>query len=249
MPARELCAVPVSIEGEVVRGQSLGAALARSGAEVVDGDVLVVSQKAVSKSEGRVVELDTVSPSALALGIAAEYGKDARVVELVMAEARRIVRMGHGVIITETHGGLVCANSGVDESNMLEGHAALLPEDPDASARRIRAEVAESCRADVGVIVSDTFGRPFRTGQVDCAIGSAGVGAALDYAGSPDAFGRTLQTTMIAVADEIAGAAELVMGKLDRCPMAIVRGAGLAISEQAESASTLIRPDGEDLFR
>jgi len=248
MDAREIRIAAVRVDGEVARGANLGEALARSGARVADGDIVVVTQKAVSKAEGRVVELAGVAPSALALGIASEYGKDARVVELVLSEARRIVRMGRGVIITETRGGLVCANSGVDESNVAPGHAALLPEDADASARRVRSEVAAACGADVGVIISDTFGRPFRTGQVDCAIGAAGIAPSEDHAGRPDSFGRALRTTDIAVADELASAAELAMGKARSCPMAVIGGTGIAVGGGAP-ASSLLRDAREDLFR
>lgn len=249
LAGREIRVAAVHVDGEVGRGDDLGRALARSGAAVADGDIVVVSQKAVSKAEGRIVDLGGVRPSALALGIASEYGKDARVVELVLSEARRIVRMGHGVIITETRGGLVCANSGVDESNVAPGHAALLPEDADASARRVRAEVAAACGADVGVIISDTFGRPFRTGQVDCAIGSAGIAPSADHAGTRDSFGRVLRTTDIAVADEVAGAAELAMGKASSCPMAVVAGTRIAVGAGAAGAASLVRPAREDLFR
>ncbi|RNJ73918.1 MAG: coenzyme F420-0:L-glutamate ligase [Thaumarchaeota archaeon S15] len=245
---REIRVTAVKVAGEVARGQDLGVALARSGVGVSDGDIVVVSQKAVSKAEGRVVDLAGVRPSSLALGIASEYGKDARIVELVLSEARRIVRMGHGVMVTETRGGLVCANSGVDESNMPPGRAALLPEDADASARRVRSEISAACGADVGVIVSDTFGRPFRTGQVDCAIGAAGIEPSADHSGRPDAFGRILRVTDIAVADEIAGAAELAMEKASSCPMAVVSGTGLAVGSGAP-ATSLLRPAREDLFR
>lgn len=248
MAAREIRIAAVHIAGEVARGDSLGEALARSGARVADGDIVVVTSKAVSKAEGRIVRLGDVEPSALALGIASEYGKDARVVELVLSEARRIVRMGRGVIITETRGGLVCANSGVDESNVEPGHAALLPEDADASARRVRSEIAAACGADVGVIISDTFGRPFRTGQADCAIGAAGLAPSADHSGRPDAFGRVLRTTDIAVADELASAAELAMGKARSCPMAVIGGTGIAVGSGAP-ASSLLRDAREDLFR
>ena len=245
---RQISIRPVCSDAQIRRGDSMAAILAASGCAIDDGDILVVTQKAVSKSEGRVVRLEEVRPSVLARGIASAYGKDARIVELVISEARRIVRMRDGIIITQTRRGFVCANSGVDESNMEEGYAALLPEDPDASARRIRCDIRDRCGADVGVIVSDTFGRPFRTGQTDCAIGSAGLAPALDYAGSADSFGRTLRTTLVAVADEVAGAAELVMRKADGCPMAIVAGSGLEVADAAAPASSLIRPGPEDLF-
>ncbi len=245
---RKISIIPVRIDKEIGSGDSPARMLADSGHGVEDGDVVVVAQKAVSKAEGRTVRLDDVRPSVLAHGIASEYGKDARVIELVMREAKRLVRIKDGIIITQTHHGFVCANSGVDESNAPDGCAVLLPEDPDASARRIRGELAGLCGADVGVIVSDTFGRPFRTGQTDCALGSAGIRPALDYAGRPDSFGRLLKTTLIATVDELAGAAELVMAKTERCPMALVRGTGLDITDGAKGAASLIRSESEDLF-
>ena len=247
-PMRGICIYPVKIDAEIRNGDSLARMLADSRHTVDDGSILVVSQKAVSKSEGRIVRLADVKPSVLACGIASEYDKDPRIVELVMSEAKRIVRIRSGIIITQTHHGFICANSGVDESNMPEGHAALLPRDPDASARRIRAEVADACGARVGVIISDTFGRAFRTGQTDCAIGVAGVRPAQDYIGTRDIFGRTLRSTLIATADEVAGAAEIVMRKVDMCPMAIVCGTGIPVVDEDVSASSLIRPERDDLF-
>lgn len=240
--------VGVNIDAEVKSGDSIARMLADADHRIEDGTIIVVSQKAVSKSEGQVRRLDDVTPSVLASGIASEYGKDARVVELVISEAKRIIRMKEGIIITQTHHGFVCANSGVDESNMPEGYAALLPKDPDSSARHIRSEIARLCSANVGVIISDTFGRPFRTGQTDCALGSAGIMPALDYEGSSDEFGRTMRTTLIAIVDELAGAAELVMRKTDRCPMALISGTGFEITDGAPGASSLIRPESEDLF-
>ena len=246
---------PVRV-GEVAPGDDLAAMIAAACPPLADGDVIVVSHKAVSKQEGRAVRLSSVAPSELASGLAAAYGRDPRIVELVLSEARRIVRMGGagGVIITETRGGLVCANSGVDESNAPAGHAVLLPEDPDGSARRLRARIAALSGRDVAVVISDTFGRPFRIGQTDCAVGAAGLGAVRDHAGCADASGRTLRVTAAAVADELCAAAELVKGKAASVPVAVVRnhracGGGGEGRPAGEGAAALLRPAAEDMFR
>lgn len=246
---------PVRI-GEVSAGDDLAAMIASACPPLADGDVLVVSHKAVSKQEGRTARLSSVRPSELAAGLASAYGKDPRIVELVLSEARRIVRMGGagGVIITETRGGIVCANSGVDESNAPEGLAVLLPEDPDGSARRLRARIAELTGRGVGVVVSDTFGRPFRVGQADCAVGAAGIGVVRDHAGCADASGRRLRVTAAAVADELCAAAELVKGKAASSPVAVVRGHGARGGggegrPSGDGAAALARPAAEDLFR
>lgn len=236
--------IPVPL-GPVSEGDDLAAMMAGA-ARVQDGDVLVVSHKAVSKQEGRVVDLSGVRPSLLASGLASAYGKDSRVVELVLCEARRIVRMGRGVIITETRHGLVCANSGVDESNAGPGRAVLLPVDPDASARRLRDRMRELTGARIAVLVSDTHGRPFRLGQADCAIGSAGMDPLLDMRGSPDAHGRRLRSSVAAVADEACSAAELVRPKAAGVPAAVLRG----LEARGDApASSVLRPAGQDLFR
>lgn len=236
--------IPVPL-GPVSEGDDL-ASMISSSARLEDGDVLVVSHKAVSKQEGRVVELAGVRPSPLASGLASAYGKDPRVVELVLCEAHRIVRMGRGVIITETRHGLVCANSGVDESNAGEGRAVLLPLDPDASAQRLRSRLREACGADVAVLVSDTMGRPFRLGQTDCAVGSAGMDPLLDLRGSADAHGRMLRSSVAAVADEACSAAELVRPKSAGVPAAVLRGLR---ARGGAPASSVLRPPGQDLFR
>lgn len=245
---REIHIVSIEIDAEIVKGDNLVSILADSKQSVTDGDIIVVAQKIVSKAEGRLVRLEDVVPSSLAKGLASEYGKDARIVELVMNEAKRIVRIKNGIIITQTHHGFVCANSGVDESNAPDGYAILLPEDPDGSAKRIREQIKSKLSANVGIIISDTFGRPFRLGQTDIALGSAGIMPSQDYEGKKDTFGRTLKTTLIVTADEIAGAAELVMAKTTKCPMALVKGTGLEISDDAPGAASLVRPESEDLF-
>lgn len=249
----EIRIIPVRGVGEVAPGDDLAglllAALAAGGQPLEEGDVLVVTQKVVSKAEGRLVDPDTVEPSAFARQIAAQGRKDAGFQEVVLRESRRIVKMASGVLITETHHGLICANSGVDESNVAGGRVVcLLPEDPDASAARLRAAIRERAGVGVAVIISDTFGRPWRDGQVNVAIGCAGIAPLSDYAGVDDPYGYTMHATLIAVADELAGAAELAMGKIDRVPAAIVRGYAFTPSEQA-TARALLRDPRFDLFR
>jgi len=211
-----------------------------------DHDVFVVAQKIVSKSEGRSVRLDSIVPSDRARAWAKDWSKDARVVELVLSESKRIVRMERGVIVSETRHGFVCANAGVDLSNAAEGTALLLPENPDASARALQESLTASFGVHVGVIISDTFGRPWREGLVNVALGVAGLAPLIDYRGQTDTTGKTLQATIIAIADEIASAAELVMGKSDRIPVAIVRGTA---SGGSGVGADLIRQAEKDLFR
>ena len=246
--------IPIEGMPEVQRGDDVGALIvdgaARGGAPLADGDVLVVTQKVISKAEGRVVDLRTVSPSALAADFARRWDKDARAVEVALAEAVRVVRMENGVLITETRHGFVCANSGVDGSNVGSGSGdvvTLLPEDPDASARRVRDRVRELASANVAVVVSDTFGRPWREGAENVAIGVAGIEPLWDYRGEPDNDGRELHSTVIAVADELAAAAELVTNKLDRVPAAIVRGYPYTPGEGG--IGPVIRAREKDLFR
>src|SRR6266852_857883 len=247
MPAG-LQILPVLGIGEVEPNTDLaaviGAALEEQGTPLQDGDILVVTQKIVSKAEGCLVKLDDVEPSPLAVEWAARWTKDPRMVELVLRESRRIVRMERGVIISETRHGLVCANAGVDCSNVGGDRAALLPRDPDASAERLRAGLRG---ASIGVVISDTFGRAWREGQTNIAIGVAGVEALRHFEGQLDPTGYELRVTMLATADELASAAELVMGKVDGVPVALVRGLGRALGPG--SASELIRPAATDLFR
>jgi len=242
---------PVLGLGEIVPGTDLAvaivAALEASGDRLVDGDIVVITQKVVSKAEGCLVDLATVQPSALALAWAERWAKDARVVELVLRESQRIVRMDRGVIISETRHGLVCANAGVDCSNVGNHHATLLPPDPDASAARVRGALEAASGARLGVVISDTFGRAWREGQTNIAIGASGVEALRHFEGQVDPTGYELRVTMLATADELAGAAELVMGKVDGVPVAIVRGLARALGEG--SAKELLRPASADLFR
>jgi len=213
-----------------------------------DRDVFVFTQKVVSKSEGRIVFLSGVEPSALAAQFAEESGRDPRLVEVVLREARRVVRMDRGILVTETRHGLVCANSGVDASNVEEQDAVcLLPVDPDRSAERIRTALTERTGRNLAVLVTDTFGRPWREGQVNVAIGVAGMEPLHDHRGLADPHGRKLLVSEIAVADEIAGAAELVMGKLERVPVAVVRGYPFEPGEGG--MRRLLRDREQDLFR
>jgi coenzyme F420-0:L-glutamate ligase/coenzyme F420-1:gamma-L-glutamate ligase len=243
--------LPVLGMGDIEVGTDLaavlGAALEEQGTPLQDGDILVVTQKVVSKAEGALVELDAIEPSPLAAEWAARWDKDARVVELVLRESRRIVRMERGVIISETKHGLVCANAGVDCSNVGHGRATLLPVDPDASAERLRAALSQASGARIGVIISDTFGRAWREGQTNVAIGVAGVEALRHFEGQVDPTGYELRVTMLATADELASAAEMVMGKVDGVPVALVRGLERALG--TGSASELVRPAANDLFR
>jgi coenzyme F420-0:L-glutamate ligase/coenzyme F420-1:gamma-L-glutamate ligase len=244
--------LPVLGIGEVLPGSDLSAillaALAAQGVPLLDGDIVVVTQKIVSKAEGCLVQLDEVTPSPLASEWAAKWDKDPRVVELVLRESRRIVRMDRGVIISETRHGLVCANAGVDCSNVGGDRATLLPPDPDASAERLRQALsAGSGGARLGVVISDTHGRAWREGQINIAIGAAGVETLRHFEGQHDPTGYELRVTMLATADELASAAELVMGKVDGVPVAVVRGLAHALGEG--TAKELVRPAATDMFR
>ena len=213
-------------------------------AKLEDGDVLVVAHKAVSKIEGRVVRLEELEPSARARELAGDG--DARRIEAVLREAKRIVRTRDSLVIAETSHGFICASAGVDASNAPEpGTLILLPEDPDASAARLRARVQDLTGRNVGVVVSDSFGRPWRQGTTDVAIGASGVEVLRDLKGERDPAGYELKSTVIAVADEIAGVAELVMGKLDRAPVAIVRGLD---ARGDGTARELVMPAERNLF-
>ena len=226
----------------------IAGAVRAQGEELRDGDVLAVAQKIVSKSEGRIVHLSDVVPSERALAMAKEAGKDPRQLEVVLGETAKIVRWAHGVLISETRHGFVCANAGVDRSNAgAPDTVILLPIDPDASATRLRDAIRARTGATVAIVVTDTFGRAWREGHMNVAIGIAGLPALKRYMGQVDPEGYELRVTEIAIADEVAAAAELVMGKLDRCPVAIVRG--LRLDESAETAREYVRPAERDLFR
>lgn len=241
-----LTGMPEVRAGDDIAAQIIAAA--GSGPGILDGDVLVVTQKIVSKAEGRVVSLDSVTPSPEAQRLAAETEKDPRLVELILRESNRIVRQRGPVLITETRHGFVCANAGIDASNIgPEGLVSLLPEDPDSSARSIRRAVKEATGADVAVVISDTFGRPWRDGHTNVAVGVAGMLPFVDYVGQVDPHGYELRVSNLAVADELASAVELVMGKLAGVPVAIVRGYRYPRGEGA--ARQIVRDPDKDLFR
>jgi coenzyme F420-0:L-glutamate ligase / coenzyme F420-1:gamma-L-glutamate ligase len=212
------------------------------------GDVLVVTHKIVSKAEGRLVDLQTVEPSALAKGYAVRHGKDPRQIEVVLRESRRIVRMDRGIVISETHHGFVCANAGVDASNVPgDDTVCLLPVDPDASATNLRDALAKDPGVEVAVVISDSFGRAWRHGITDVAIGVAGMDPIADYRGIPDPHGYPMEASVLAVADELAAAAELVMGKTDGIPLAIIRG--YSYSPASGTGKDLLMPPERDMFR
>ena len=236
--------IPVNGLPEVREGDDLAALIAAS-TELEDGDVVVVAHKAVSKAEGRVVQLAEIEPSARARDLAAD--EDPRRLEVILRESARLVRSRPPLVIAETRHGFVCASAGVDASNAPEGGTlVLLPEDPDASAAGLRGRLRELTGADLAVIVSDSFGRAWRQGTTDIAIGCSGLTPLLDLHGERDATGYELHATVIAVADELAGAAELVKGKLDRVPVAVIRG----FEPSGEgTARELVIPPERDLFR
>ena len=252
----ELRIMPITGIGEISPGIDLGnviyRALQAQQLELQQGDVLVVTQKIVSKAEGRLVDLAEIQPSPFASIVAAQGKKDAQHIEVVLRESRRIVRMDHGVLITETNHGFICANSGVDESNVNGARElTLLPQDPDHSAHTLRSRLQEiagqDTNFDIAVIISDTWGRPWRNGQVNMAIGVAGMETIVDYRGQHDPYGYELQASVIAVADELAAAAELVMGKIDRIPVALIRGYSYITS--TGDAKALLRDTATDMFR
>lgn len=232
-------------------GELIAGAASRAEVELSDADVLVVTQKIVSKAEGRVVELASVQPSDEAVDWAERWGKDPRQVELVLRESAEIVRMAEGgLIISRTRHGLVCANAGVDLSNVGGAEAAtLLPLDPDGSALALRDRLAELTGASPAVIISDTFGRPWRMGIVNVAVGSAGIEALWDMRGTPDAQGREMRSTLVAVADELASAADLAGGKVEQMPVVVVRGyPWRAATSPDPGTRPLIMPREQDLF-
>lgn len=243
----------IGIEGlpEIDRGDDLGLLIAdaarRQQTPLEREDLLVVSQKIVSKSEGRVVRLADVTPSPRAQEMAGELERDARLVEVILGESRCVVRHDKGVLIVETHQGWICANAGVDQSNVAADTACLLPEDADQSGRALRARLRELTGHELAIIIADTFGRPWREGLTNVAIGVAGFDPIKSYLGESDPAGHVLKATILALADELAGAAEPVMGKLSRIPVAIIRG--LAWEQADGSSRALLRDPARDLFR
>ncbi len=237
--------IPIKLDIEFIKGMDIAKIITDS-STLYDKDIVVVAHKIVSKVEGRVIALDSIKPSQQALDIASKHGKDPKVMEVILQEAKSIVRARDGIIITETKHGFICANSGVDTSN-VKGGLVLLPLDPDRSAYLIRKRIRELVNKEVAVIISDTFGRPFREGQVNVAIGVSGIRPIKDYRGKQDMYGNILKVTQIAIADELASAAELVMNKSDKVPIAIIRGYDYEVAEDPIRA--LIRDREYDLFR
>jgi coenzyme F420-0:L-glutamate ligase / coenzyme F420-1:gamma-L-glutamate ligase len=251
---QEIKVIPLRILKNVEPGDKIYRLILRSmisqKQKFVNGDIVVIAQKIVSKAEGRIVPLSSLTPSAKAIRLAKVYKKDARVLELILRHSKNIVKLANGVIISETKHGFVCANAGIDQSNIIKSNenALLLPDDPDASANQIMNMLREKTNREVAVIIADSFGRPFRNGQTNVAIGIAGLNAIKSYIGEDDMFGKKLKVTEIAVVDEIASAAELVMGKSKGIPVAIVRGFDFVMSKKA-SINELIRAREKDLFR
>jgi coenzyme F420-0:L-glutamate ligase / coenzyme F420-1:gamma-L-glutamate ligase len=246
---RSLEILPVEGIPEIQPGDDLSELISRTaGKNLHAGDILIVTHKIVSKAEGRLVDLRAIEPSALAKGFAARYERDPRQIEVVLRESRRIVRMDRGLIIAETRHGFVCANAGVDVSNVPgDDRVCLLPVDPDASAVRLRKALVARTSSNLAVIVSDSFGRPWREGITNVAIGISGMDPLADYRGQRDPHGRPLEASVLAVADELAAAAELVMGKTAGIPVAIVRG--YPYQGGSGTGRDLLMPPERDLFR
>jgi coenzyme F420-0:L-glutamate ligase / coenzyme F420-1:gamma-L-glutamate ligase len=246
--------VPVYLHTDVKPGDKLDMlileSLKKSKQSLRNDDILVIAHKIVSKSENRIVNLEKIKPSSRSLVIAKEHDKDPRIVELILNESISILKNSRGIIIVETKQGLICANAGIDQSNVEDGYnrAVLLPIDSDKSASKIKESLREKTGKDLAVIISDTFGRPFREGQTNVAIGIAGIEPIKSYIGKTDMYGKKLRVTQIAVADEIASAAELAMGKANRIPIVIIRGYNYQRAQKA-SISQLIRDKEKDLFR
>jgi len=244
---------PLTHIGEITKNSSLTdeilSSLQTQQLTLQDLDILVITQKIVSKAEGRIIHLDDVIPSTFAKEIAQKHGKNPAHIECILRETKRIVRMDHGVIISETHQGFICANAGVDESNVADNKTVtLLPINPDASAKNIHDAVIKMTKVkNIGIIISDTWGRPWREGQVNFAIGSYGFTPLNDYRGKKDTYGYTLKVSSIAIADELASAAELVMGKTDNIPAVLIRG--YSFTPSAKNAKDLLRKHALDLFR
>ena len=247
--------IPVKLDMDIKPNDKLDMlileSLKKSGQILRNNDILVIAHKIVSKSENQIIKLEKITPSARSLAIAKEHNKDPRVVELILNESNDILRMSRGIIIVETRQGLICANAGIDQSNVEDGSncAVLLPADSDRSASKIMGSLKRKTGKNVAIIISDTFGRPFREGQVNVAIGIAGIEPIKNYIGKEDMYGRQLRVTQIAVADEIASAAELGMGKADGVPIVIIRGYNYQRAQKKASISQLIRDKEKDLFR
>lgn len=246
--------IPVRIEREILAGDALEeiilGAIADMNESIADDDIVVIAHKIISKSEERTVDLRQIQPSKESRNIAEKNNKDPRLVELIIRESKQMVKNERGIIIVETKHGFVCANAGIDRSNVApeDDRVLMLPDNPDLSAAKIRNSVKNKTGKDVAVIVSDTFGRPFREGQTNMAIGVAGIGPIKSYIGQEDIFGKKLNVTEIAIVDEIASAAELAMGKIDKVPVVIIRGYRYRRTIDS-TVSKLVRLRENDLFR
>jgi len=242
-----LTGIPVIRSGDNLTEIILATAR-RQGVTISNGDVIVITQKIVSKAEGRLINLEKVLPSSFALEIAKQTGKDPRYVDVILKETKNIVKITNKILILETKHGFVCANAGVDRSNVSKHEiVALLPKNPDKSAKQIRNEIKRKIGVEVAVIISDTFGRPWREGHINVAVGVAGMKPITDYRGKKDMFGYVLKVTTMAIADELASAAELVMGKTNSIPVAILKG--FKYPKGDGTAKELVRPLEKDLFR
>ena len=251
---RRIEIIPIPVTPDIKAGDKLDIIILESMTNanefLSEGDIVVVAQKVISKAEGRLIDLKLVIPSEKSLQIAKQNDKDPRLIELILNESVDILRLARGILIVETKRGLICANAGVDQSNVEKSndYAALLPEDADLSARKLRHSLKRKTGIDVAVVITDTFGRPFREGQINVAIGIAGIQPIKSYIGTLDMYGKRLKVTEIAVVDEIASAAELQMGKSERIPVVIIRGYVYQMVETS-SLSQLLRARGKDLFR
>jgi len=245
--------IPILIRDDIKKGDDIADLIIKSIKEknesLQENDVVIITHKIISKAEGRTTDLRNIVPSEVSKKISSNTGKDPRLVELIISQSNEIVKIERDIIITETKHGFVCANAGIDTSNVgkLSDHVLLLPDDPDESARSIRNDLNAKTGVNVGIIISDTFGRPFRKGQVNIAIGVAGIDPIKSYIGKRDMYGKILRVTEIAIADEITSAAELVMGKSSRVPVSIVRGYDFSFNDS--SISKVIRSKKDDLFR
>jgi coenzyme F420-0:L-glutamate ligase / coenzyme F420-1:gamma-L-glutamate ligase len=245
--------IPILIRDDIKKGDAIADLIIKSIKEknesLQEDDLIVITHKIISKAEGRTTDLRNIVPSEESKKISSNTGKDPRLVELIISQSNEIVKIERDIIITETKHGFVCANAGIDTSNVgkLSNHVLLLPDDPDESARNIRNEINAKTGVNVGIIISDTFGRPFRKGQVNIAIGIAGIDPIKSYIGKRDMYGNILRVTEIAIADEITSAAELVMGKSSRVPVSIVRGYNFTFYDS--SISKVTRSKKDDLFR
>jgi len=241
--------IPIKLSKDVRPGDDLIEILlkTRAGCRLKDNDIFVFTQKIISKQEGQKIDLALVRPTLLATGIASAYNKDPKIVQLILDQTKRLVRMKNGIMISETHQGLVCANAGIDESNVEKGYATLLPKNADKSADNLRRKIKTRTKKNVAVIISDTFGRPFREGQTDVAIGISGISSIINYEGKHDIFERVLRVTAIAVVDEICSASELVRGKMLNTPIAIIRN--YKFDKKNGRLEDLLRNKSLDLFR